>query len=40
MLDLLAPRYKKSASYGHFWREDVLFTWENTDRAEILKNYL
>lgn len=40
MLNLLAPRYKKSASYGHFWREDDLFTWEKTDKADILRWYL
>jgi S-adenosylmethionine synthetase len=40
MLDLLKPRYKKSASYGHFGREDVLFTWEKTDKAEELRKYL
>ncbi len=40
MLDLLKPRYKKSASYGHFGREDALFTWERTDRVEILRTYL
>jgi S-adenosylmethionine synthetase len=40
MLDLLKPRYKKSASYGHFGREDALFTWERTDRVEILRKYL
>lgn len=38
MLDLLAPRYKKTAAYGHFGREDVLFTWEMTDKAELLRN--
>ena len=40
MLDLLKPRYKKSASYGHFGRENELFTWEKTDKADILKAYL
>ncbi len=40
MLDLLKPRYKKSASYGHFGREDALFTWEKTDKVEALKKYL
>jgi len=27
-LDLLRPIYSKTASYGHFWREDPDFTWE------------
>lgn len=40
MLDLLKPRYQKSASYGHFGREDALFTWEKTDKAEELRKYL
>lgn len=40
MLDLLKPRYLKSASYGHFWRNDNLFSWEMTDRAEALRKYL
>lgn len=40
MLDLLKPRYRKSASYGHFGREDELFTWERTDKADLLKQYL
>jgi S-adenosylmethionine synthetase len=32
-LDLLRPIYKKTASYGHFGRQDPDFTWENTDRV-------
>ena len=40
MLDLLRPIYKKTAAYGHFGREDEDFTWEKTDRAEELKQYL
>jgi S-adenosylmethionine synthetase len=36
-LDLLRPIYKKTAAYGHFGREDVDFTWENTDKAEKLR---
>jgi S-adenosylmethionine synthetase len=34
-LDLCRPIYKKTASYGHFGRED--FSWEKTDKAEELK---
>jgi S-adenosylmethionine synthetase len=37
MLDLLKPRYTETAAYGHFGREEDHFTWERTDRAEILK---
>jgi len=36
-LDLLRPIYKKTASYGHFGRDDPDFTWEKTDKAEELK---
>jgi S-adenosylmethionine synthetase len=36
-LDLLRPIYKKTASYGHFGRNDPDFTWENTDMAAKLK---
>ncbi len=40
MLDLLKPRYRASAAYGHFGREDALFTWEKTDKIEALTKYL
>ena len=36
-LDLLRPIYLKTAAYGHFGREEDEFTWEKTDKAEILK---
>jgi len=36
-LDLKYPRYRKTASYGHFGREDDLFTWEKIDMVEKLK---
>jgi S-adenosylmethionine synthetase len=36
-LDLLRPIYAQTAAYGHFGREDKDFTWEATDRAELLK---
>jgi|TARA_B100001964_G_C14201500_1_gene586025 S-adenosylmethionine synthetase len=36
-LDLLRPIYKKTASYGHFGRNDPDFTWEKTDKAEVLR---
>ncbi|MGD8308968.1 MAG: methionine adenosyltransferase [Chromatiales bacterium] len=38
MLDLLRPIYKKTASNGHFGREEPEFTWERTDRAEALRD--
>jgi S-adenosylmethionine synthetase len=37
-LDLLRPIYKKTAAYGHFGRTEEGFTWEKTDKAEILRN--
>jgi len=37
-LDLLRPIYKKTASYGHFGRERAEFTWEKTDKADILRD--
>ncbi len=36
-LDLLRPIYLKTAAYGHFGREREEFTWERTDKAEILR---
>jgi len=38
MLDLLRPIYRKTASNGHFGREEPEFTWEKTDRADALRN--
>jgi S-adenosylmethionine synthetase len=37
MLNLLAPIYRPTASYGHFGREDLNVTWEKTDKADILR---
>ncbi|MBC7254101.1 MAG: methionine adenosyltransferase [Actinobacteria bacterium] len=36
-LNLRRPIYKKTAAYGHFGRMDKDFTWERTDKAEILR---
>ena len=36
-LKLLRPIYRKTAVYGHFGRDDPDFTWEKTDKAEILR---
>jgi S-adenosylmethionine synthetase len=36
-LDLLRPIYRQTAAYGHFGRELPEFTWERTDKAEILR---
>ena len=37
MLDLLRPIYAETAAYGHFGREEPQFTWERTDKADILR---
>jgi S-adenosylmethionine synthetase len=37
MLDLLKPGYKPTAAYGHFGREDSDFSWERTDKADMLR---
>ena len=36
-LDLKRPIYKKTASYGHFGRNEPEFSWERTDKAEALR---
>ncbi|KAG6559816.1 S-adenosylmethionine synthase [Candidatus Rhabdochlamydia oedothoracis] len=35
-LNLLQPIYAKTAAYGHFGRDDIIFPWENTDKTEEL----
>ncbi|MCH9643952.1 MAG: methionine adenosyltransferase [Gammaproteobacteria bacterium] len=37
-LDLLRPIYKETARYGHFGRTEEQFTWEHTDKAELLRS--
>ena len=36
-LNLRKPIFKKTASYGHFGRNDPDFTWEKIDKADIIK---
>lgn len=36
-LDLRRPIYQQTASYGHFGRDDVKFSWEETNKAEVLR---
>ena len=36
-LDLLRPIYKMTACYGHFGRELPEFTWERTDKVDIIR---
>lgn len=40
MLDLKRPIYRKTAAYGHFGRSDAEFSWEKTDKADVLKTFL
>ena len=37
MLNLKRPIYRDTAAYGHFGRDNPNFTWEYTDKAEILR---
>lgn len=37
-LDLERPIYRPTATYGHFGRENLGFTWENTDKVEALRS--
>jgi S-adenosylmethionine synthetase len=39
MLDLLRPIYRKTAAYGHFGRDEPEFTWEATDKVELLRGF-
>ncbi len=39
-LDLLRPIYKDVAAYGHFGREDVKAPWEETNKADEIREAL
>lgn len=39
-LKLLRPIYKLTAAYGHFGRTEPSFTWEKTDKANLLRREL
>jgi len=39
-LDLKKPKFRKTAAYGHFGREEDGFTWEKIDKVKILKKAL
>jgi S-adenosylmethionine synthetase len=39
-LNLLRPIYQKTASYGHFGRNEPEFTWEACDKAVRLKEFV
>jgi len=36
-LDLLRPIYRKTATYGHFGRNEPEFTWERTNMVDVLR---
>ena len=36
-LELRRPIYRATAAYGHFGRDDIEAPWENTQRAELLR---
>jgi S-adenosylmethionine synthetase len=36
-LKLRRPVYRKTASFGHFGRNETTFTWEAADKAEVLR---
>jgi len=36
-LDLLRPIYGKTSAYGHFGRSEPEFSWEKTDKVDILR---
>jgi S-adenosylmethionine synthetase len=36
-LDLLRPIYRKTSAYGHFGRSEPEFTWEKTNKADIIR---
>ena len=38
MLDLKKPIYRKTATWGHFGRDDV--SWEKTDKVEVFKRLI
>ena len=36
MLSLKRPIYRNTATYGHFGRTESMYTWENTDRVDLI----
>jgi S-adenosylmethionine synthetase len=36
-LDLRRPIYRQTAAFGHFGRTEPEFTWEKTDKANVLR---
>jgi len=38
MLELLNPIYRKTASYGHFGRDE--FSWEKVTKVDEIRDFL
>jgi S-adenosylmethionine synthetase len=36
-LDLLRPIYRLTSAYGHFGRSEDEFTWEKTNKVDIIR---
>jgi S-adenosylmethionine synthetase len=36
-LELRRPRYRATAAYGHFGRDEAGFSWERTDKVDVLR---
>jgi len=36
-LDLLRPIYRQTSAYGHFGRNEPGFSWEKTDKADVIR---
>ena len=36
-LDLLRPIYRMTSAYGHFGRSEDEFTWEKTNKADVIR---
>ena len=36
-LGLRQPIFRQTAAFGHFGRDDVNFSWERTDKADLLR---
>jgi S-adenosylmethionine synthetase len=39
-LELRRPIYQQTASYGHFGRTEPSFSWEKTDKVELIRQQL
>jgi S-adenosylmethionine synthetase len=39
-LNLRRPIYKQTAAYGHFGRTEADFSWERSDKAEVLRAFV